>query len=326
MRPVLLLTIATALAPTVWGTTYLVTTELLPTGHPWHAALLRALPAGLLAVLITRQRPRGRWWGQALVLGTLNIGLFFPLLFVAAERLPGGVAATLGGVQPIVVALLVVPVLHERISRWRLGWGVVGVVGVALVVLGPGATLDPVGVAAGVAGTVSMALGVTLSKRWGRPEGVGPLAYAGWLLTAGGLVLFPVTLVVEAPPTGVGAGALLGYLWLGVVGGLVAYTLWFRGIGALPVTATALLGLLSPLVAAVLGALVLGERFGPTQAVGFGLALIALVAGQVRPRSPRDPDRSPHRPHPWSPRTCTGGGGHGILGRTTPSARSIHVR
>ncbi|MFD0891591.1 EamA family transporter, partial [Streptosporangium algeriense] len=89
-------TVLTALAPLVWGTTYVVTTELLPRGHPLFAGLLRALPAGLLALAITRTLPKGAWWGRATVLGVLNIGLFLPLLFVAAERLPGGVAATLG--------------------------------------------------------------------------------------------------------------------------------------------------------------------------------------------------------------------------------------
>ena len=83
----------TALAPLAWGTTYLVTTELLPPGHPLFAGLMRALPAGLLAIAIGRRLPRGGWWLKAAVLGILNIGAFFPLLFLAAERLPGGVAA-----------------------------------------------------------------------------------------------------------------------------------------------------------------------------------------------------------------------------------------
>src|SRR5690606_34363117 len=84
----------TALAPVAWGSTYLVTTELLPPDHPAFAAVTRALPAGLLALAIARQMPRGIWWWRCLVIGALNIGIFFPLLFVAAERLPGGVAAT----------------------------------------------------------------------------------------------------------------------------------------------------------------------------------------------------------------------------------------
>lgn len=283
------LTVAgTAVAPMVWGTTYLVTTEFLPAGHPWFAALVRALPAGLLALALTRRLPQGSWWWRSLVLGALNIGLFFPLLFVAAGRLPGGVAATLGAIQPLLIAGLAAVLVGERVTAWRLGWGVAGVLGVALVVLGPtalasGMGLDPVGVLAGLGGAASMALGVVLSKRWGRPDGVGPLAYAGWLLTAGGLVLVGPALVLEGVPARIDGGAIGGYAWLGLVGGLLAYTLWFRGVRVLPAAPTALLGLLSPLTAATLGAIVLGERLTPVQLIGFALGLAALVAAQWEP-------------------------------------------
>ncbi|RZU63363.1 EamA family transporter [Zhihengliuella halotolerans] len=277
------LTLLTALAPAVWGTTYIVTTELLPAGHPLFAALMRALPAGIVALLIARQLPVGDWWWKAAVLGTLNIGLFFPLLFLTAERLPGGVAATLGATQPILIVFLAVLVLSERLSRWRLAWGIVGVVGVGLVVLGPGAALDPIGVAAGIAGAASMGVGVVLTKRWGRPAGVSAVGFAGWQLTAGGLVLLAPALLLEGVPTGIGVQGAAGYLWLGLFGGLIAYTLWFSGLRRLPVTATALLGLLSPLVAAALGAVFADEALSPVQLAGFALALAALAAGQLTP-------------------------------------------
>lgn len=277
-------TAVTALAPIVWGTTYVVTTELLPQGHPLFAGLLRALPAGLIALAITRTLPRGTWWWKAAVLGVANIGLFFPLLFLAAERLPGGIAATLGAIQPLIVAGLAVMVLAERPSAWRFGWGAAGVVGVGLVVIGPGAAFDIPGVLAGLAGAGSMALGVTLTKRWGRPAAVSPTAFAGWQLTAGGLFLVPVTFLFEGPPPPIGAPAVLGYLWLGLVGGLVAYVLWFRGIGTLPVSSVAVLALLSPMVAAFLGALLLSQTLGAIQLAGFALSLAAIVAGQLSPR------------------------------------------
>lgn len=280
----------TAFTPLVWGTTYLVTTEFLPPAHPLFAGLLRALPAGLIALALTRTLPRGAWWGKAGALGVLNIGLCFPLLFTAAERLPGGVAATLAAAQPLVVAVLSVIVLHEPPSTWRFAWGMAGMIGVGLVVIGPAAAFDTVGVLAGLGNAASMALGVTLTKRWGRPAGVGPTAFAGWQLTAGGLFLVPVTFLGEGPPPAIDPAAALGYLWLGLVGGLLAYVLWFRGITTLPLPSVAVLVLISPLVAAVLGAAVLGQTLGPVQLVGFGIALAAIVAGQLpAPRRPREP-------------------------------------
>ena len=56
----------TALAPAIWGSTYLVTTELLPAGYPLTVAMLRALPAGLLLLLVVRQLPKGLWWVKLL--------------------------------------------------------------------------------------------------------------------------------------------------------------------------------------------------------------------------------------------------------------------
>src|SRR5690606_31048564 len=118
---------------------------------------------------------------------------------------------------------------------------------------------DTIGVAAGLAGAASMATGVVLVKRWGIPQGVSPMALAGWQLTAAGLVLFVPALALEGIPSDVGVRGLAGYAWLTLVGALLSYTLWFAGIRRLPVTATALLGILSPLVAALLGAIVAGE-------------------------------------------------------------------
>lgn len=273
------LVLLTAFAPAVWGTTYLVTTELLPAGHPLFAALLRALPAGLLALLIGRRLPRGTWWWKATVLGMLNIGAFFPLLFIAAERLPGGVAAALGGVQPLVVVGLGAAVLAERVRATALVAGTLGALGVALIVLTPAAGLDMPGILAGIGGVTATGAGIVLTKRWGRPAGVGAVSYAGWQLTAGGLLLLPLTLGVEGVPHHLDQSAVLGYLWLGGMGGLVAYALWFHGIQRLPIVVPGLLVLLSPTVATVLGAVIAGERFTPLQLLGIVFALAAMIAG-----------------------------------------------
>lgn len=117
--------------------------------------------------------------------------------------------------------------------------------------------------------------------KWGRPEGVSAIGLAGWQLTAGGLVLFLPALLVDGVPADIDGSAVLGYAWLGLVGALLTYTLWFSGIGRLPVTSTALLGLLSPLMAAALGSLIAGEALAPLQILGFAISLAAMVAGQL---------------------------------------------
>lgn len=271
MSPLLL----AALAPTVWGTTYIVTTELLPPDRPLLAAALRALPVGILLTLRARELPRGQWWWRTAVLGTLNIGAFFALLFIAAYRLPGGVAATAGALQPLVAAGLAAGLLGERFTSRTAVAGAMGVLGVGLLVLGPVAALDPVGVLAAITGTLSMATGVVLTKRWGRP--VGLLTATGWQLTAGGLLLAPLALAVEGMPPAMTATNLAGIGWLTVIGTGLAYTLWFRGIERLPVSAVTFLGLLSPLVATTLGWLLLQQSLTPMQLLGASLVVVAVV-------------------------------------------------
>ena len=276
------LVLATALAPVAWGTTYAVTTELLPPGRPLLAATLRALPVGLLLVAIARRRPPTAEWLKVAVLGTLNVGAFFALLFVAAHRLPGGVAATLGAVQPLLAAGLAALLLAERVRSRTLVAGALGIVGVALLVLRADAALDGWGVAAGLAGTASMATGVVLTKRWGRSLPL--LAMTGWQLVAGGLVLTPTMLLVEGPPPALTAENVVGHVWLGVVGTALAYALWFRGVESLPVQQVSLLGLCSPLVATAVGWLLLDQSLAPDQVAGAAFVLAALRIGQSRTR------------------------------------------
>lgn len=137
------------------------------------------------------------------MLGTLNMAAFFPLLFLAAQQLPGGVAATLGAAQPIVIAFLAVAILHEKLSLWRVTWGVLGMIGIALVVLGPNAAMSPLGIPAGLAGAVSMGIGVVLTKKWGCPEEVSAVGLAGWQLAAAGLVLLLPALFIDGIPPGI---------------------------------------------------------------------------------------------------------------------------
>lgn len=282
----------TALAPCIWGTTYIVTSQLLPPDRPLLAAVLRSLPAGVLLVVLVRRLPTGSWWWRASVLGTLNIGVFFALLFIAAYRLPGGVAATIGAVQPLLVAVLASGWIGEKLTLTKLTTGITGLIGVALLVLQAQARLDLVGVIAALGGALAMACGVVLTKKWGRPDTL--LATTSWQLVAGGLFLAPVSLLIEGvPPDALTLPNIAGYLYLAVIGTALAYTLWFRGIHLLPASTTAMLGLLSPLVATLLGWILLGQALTSGQILGAAMILVSLALSAVR--TPRGTTTN-HRP------------------------------
>ncbi|MET7732446.1 EamA family transporter [Streptomyces sp. NPDC005402] len=276
----------TALAPVSWGTTYAVTTEFLPADRPLFTGMMRALPAGLVLLALARVLPRGVWWGKAAVLGALNIGAFFPLLFLSAYRLPGGMAAVVGSVGPLIVVGLSAVLLGQRPTARSVLTGLVAAFGVSLVVLKAAGALDVVGVAAAFASAASMSAGTVLTKRWGRPDGVGPLALTAWQLTAGGLLIAPLALLVEGAPPALDGGAVGGYLYLALANTAVAYWLWFRGIGRLTATQVTFLGPLSPLTAAVVGWAALGQTLTPLQLAGMTLAFAATVAGQLGVRQP----------------------------------------
>lgn len=271
-------TLLTALAPAIWGTTYIVTTELLPPDHPLTLALLRGLPAGLLLLLWVRQVPGREWWGRVLILGAFNFSIFWTLLFVAAVRLPGGVAATVAAIQPLIVVLLARALMATPLRPVALVAAVTGMAGVALLILTPAARLDPIGILAGLGGALSMAMGTVLTRKWQPP--VPALTFTAWQLTAGGLLLLPVVLVVETPLPPLTPANWAGFLWLSVFGAALSYALWFRGIARLGPSAASLLGFLSPTSAVLLGWVLLDQSLGLAQVAGVVLVLASVALGQ----------------------------------------------
>ncbi|MBA0204774.1 EamA family transporter [Pectobacterium aroidearum] len=268
----------TALAPAIWGSTYIVTSELLPPDRPFTAALIRVLPAGLLLLLFTRRFPARQDWWRIVVLSALNIGVFQALLFVAAYRLPGGLAAVLGAIQPLLVMVLVWAVDHRAPRLATLWSAIIGVAGMAILLLSPQTTFEPIGIAAALLGAVCMATGVWLTRRWRLDLPVLPLT--GWQLFIGGLMLAPVAWLVDAPLPALTLSQWAAYAYLCLAGAVLAYGLWFRGVSRLPTVAVASLGLLSPLTAVVLGWALLSQSMTGTAFLGLAIVLASIFAVQ----------------------------------------------
>jgi probable blue pigment (indigoidine) exporter len=272
---------ATVLAPMAWGTTYITITEVLPAGRPLLVASMRVAPAGLallVAGLIgSRWRPHGADWWRTATLALFNLVIFFPLLAAAAYRLPGGVAAAAGGLQPVLVGTLTWLLGGRRPRAVELAVGIVAALGVALVVLRPGAGFDTVGVIAAIGANISFAIGVVLTKRFPSPP--NRVAATGWQLLIGGLVLVPLTMVVEGGPPVMTGTNLAGLAYLSLIGTAAAFVVWFSGIRRLPSSGPPLLGLAAPVTGAVLGWVVLGQSLSPAQLAGFAITLGAIAYG-----------------------------------------------
>ncbi|WP_238402377.1 DMT family transporter [Cellulomonas sp. H30R-01] len=308
--------LVTAIAPLTWGTTYYVTKHALPADAPLWGAVLRALPAGLVLLLVVRRLPRGSWWWRSLVLGTLSMGAFFALIYVAAQLLPSSVASTVMATSPVVMMLVAWALLAQKPRVLALAGAGLGVVGVAAMLLTGGAEIRPLGVAASVAAMLMSSVGFVLATRWA--DGVDVVSSTAWQLVAGGLVLVPFAIAVEGAPPALDGRAVLGFAYVSLVATAVAYLAWFSGLRRLPAGTVGLVGLLNPVAGVLVGVLVAGEHLGPLQVTGIVVVLAGVVLGQpavdrlLRDRRARGgaPESGPESG--GVPQPAVEGGPHGV--------------
>lgn len=267
-----------AIAPITWGSTYVVTQQVLPPGSPLYGAVIRAVPAGLLLLAVRRRLPSGSWWWRSLVLGTLTMGVFFALVYLAAQLLPASIAATIMATSPVVMMLLAWLLLAERPRALPLVGAVIGIAGVGMLLLGGASAVDPLGVLASLAAMIMSSTGYVLAKRWGTD--IDTLSLTSWQLLAGGLVLVPVAVVVEGAPPALDGPALLGFGYVSVVATAVAFAAWFAGLRHVSAGTVGLIGLLNPVTGVLLGTLVAAETLTVRQVLALLLVLVGILLGQ----------------------------------------------
>jgi probable blue pigment (indigoidine) exporter len=187
---------------------------------------MRSLPTGLVLIIGSQIPPR-RWMARFFVLSVLYASGLFPLLFIAAYRLPGGVAAVINSLSPLLVVVISVPLLGSRIRPVQIIAGIVGTLGVALLVLRSDARLDVLGLAAMAAAAIMFSVATVLTKRWGHPEGMTSIGVTGWTFLLAGLTLLPATLLIEGLPNYLTARNIGGLIYLVLISGILAYALWF---------------------------------------------------------------------------------------------------
>ncbi|MEH1127969.1 DMT family transporter [Micromonospora sp. CPCC 206061] len=270
--------LVTAFAPVTWGATYLVTHRYLPPDHPIWGAAIRALPAGLLLLLVRRRLPRGSWWWRSAVLGALNMGAFFALVYLAAQTLPTSVASTIMATSPVVMMAFAWAALSERPRAIRVLAALIGIAGVALMLLDGSGAISATGVLASVAAMTMSSFGYVLAKKWSADVDVFSLT--AWQLIAGGLVLVPAALAVEGAPPALDGPAVLGFGYVTVVATAVAFAAWFTGLRHLGAGTVGLVGLLNPVTGVLLGTAVAGERLAAHQVGGLVLVLGGILLGQ----------------------------------------------
>lgn len=283
MSPNAILWVLAALAPLFWGTTYVVVKLGLTEVGPLWVSCLRALPAGLLLLALDPRGWRYLNLRRTLLLGTVNIALFFVLLFVAAYRLPAGIAGTLMAMGPLSMLLFLWVLRGQPPLRRQVLASLGGIVGVAILLWQPVEALDLLGVLASLSALMVITGGNLLIQRWSPPQGM--LAFTGAQLVVGGLVLLPLALALEGLPPPFVTADWLALLWLDVCNTALAYLFWFLAVRRLPLASLAFLALLNPLSAIVGGQWLLGEQLDQTQWLGIGVVLACILWAQWARRS-----------------------------------------
>ena len=270
-----------ALAPMIWGSTYIVTSELLPDDMPFTAAVVRCIPAGVILLIMgnIQVRMSGIQFLHLTLLGLLNIGLFQACLFIAAYRLPGGIAAVIGAIQPLLILLMIWLAEQTKPAISSLLACVAAVAGMSALVLSPDAQWDTYGGLAAFIGAASMALGTYLGQRW--RSDMPLLPFTGWQLLLGGVMLLPASIWVDPDLPSLTTVQYAAFAYLCLFGALLAYTLWFYGLGKLPPAAMASLGLLSPLSAGTLGWVFLDQQITGWGLLGLVTVLLSIFIVQI---------------------------------------------
>ncbi|RYG88322.1 MAG: permease [Alphaproteobacteria bacterium] len=266
--------LAAAVATGLWGFTYIITTTMLPQ-HPWFIGAVRAGLGALPLLLLARELPPLRFWPKLIVLGTLNAGLFFGLLFIAALRLPGGVASIFQALSPLFAVALVWPLLGQRPTVMKVAGLLVGLVGVVLVVLKGGAGLDLLGVLAALGCALSVALGGILVQKWGQPMSMA--GFTAWQLVVAAVGLGAVALILDDVPVSLTAVNGLGLAILAFGLTSLPFFLWFKAIRKEGAASVAPFMLLTPIIAFVLDAIVRGILPTPLQGLGGLLVIAGLI-------------------------------------------------
>ncbi|MDQ2749510.1 MAG: EamA family transporter [Actinomycetota bacterium] len=279
----------------VWGSTYLAIRVGVRTMPPFTLAAIRYLVAGAIMLPLgwfsgtaeqrVTDRPGKRQWAAMLLLGAMLPAAGNGVVSWAEVTLSSGIAALLIGTVPIWMVLAdgVLSRKMPGLARWlALGVGLAGVVVLSGGGSGPVAAFA---IVAALLAAVSWGVGSALQTRLPVPK--RPLLMSGMELLCGGLVLTVVaagrgelTFALDH----VSAESWWALLYLIGPGSLLAMTCYVYALDRLPATTVSTYAFVNPVVAVLLGLVILGEHITTGQAVGGGLVVMAVAGLLVAPR------------------------------------------
>jgi drug/metabolite transporter (DMT)-like permease len=286
----------------VWGSTYLAIAIAIDTLPPFLMAAARFCLAGLILLAWTVARRRDVLRRPSLteirdsaIVGALLLGGGMGLVSWGEQTVPSGITAVVVALMPVWVAVFGRAFLRERLPRIAGVGIVVGFVGVAILAgptaFGAPGALDAAGLLAILVAPIAWSIGSLYASHRARLPDDPILATAAQMLP-GSVVLLGFGLLTGEParfdPAAISLPSVGAFLYLTVVGSIVAFTTfgWMLRVAPLPLVAT--YAYVNPVVAVILGALVLAEPIEPRTLLAGAIivgavALIVTARGRMTP-------------------------------------------
>ena len=275
----------------IWGSTWLFIKLGLADLPPFTFASIRFIIASAIVFSIIRIRgielPRARSdWLLLAVTGILSFGFNYGLVFWGEQYITSGLAALLQATTPafgLVFAHFNLP--GERLSWTKIGGVVLGVCGVAVVFSNQLAVAGRQALAGCVAlllSSIFVAYSNVLVKKHGKR--LNPAIMTAGQMLFGLLLLLAASVTLEGNPLRYHwtAMAVIALLYLAVVGSVIAFLLYYWLILNMDVTKSMLIALVTPVVAVILGMIVLNEEFGWRTLAGGAMIMLGIAFIVVR--------------------------------------------
>jgi drug/metabolite transporter (DMT)-like permease len=224
-------------------------------------------------------------WKVYLSLGILTIGIPFALIYWGQQYIPTGLSSILFGAFPFWVALLSHFMLRdEPMTIAKAAAIALGFTGVVIISYAQAAIADPrafLGMSAVLVSTFLQALALVLIKKHGDPVSPFSMNFIG--MAMGGVMLLLLSAGVEYGQTVTWTRAtVLSLLYLTLVGSVVTFVAYYWLLKKIDAVYVSLSSFINPLVAVVLGAVILGERMPPTVFTGAALVMLGLLVANGR--------------------------------------------
>jgi drug/metabolite transporter (DMT)-like permease len=282
-----------ALLALIWGSSFLWI-KLADRGFPPVEVTFARLALGaavLFPVVLVRREevPRSApVWGQIVVAALFANAIPYLLFALAEQSVSSSTAGIINATTPLWTVLLALAVRHQKSVTGRQGAGLIVGFGGALLIFSPWHSATGVASAGGLeclAASVSYAISYIYMDKFLARRGLSPIALSACQLLAAALLLALALPVSGARAPHIGAASLTGLVILGVLGTGVAYVLNYRIIASEGATVASTVTYLLPVVAIVLGVVVLGETVTAAALAGIALVLAGVALTRRREHS-----------------------------------------